>query len=816
MIEEFYDYGGLNDAIPCERYVREIAGEEVVNGRCRAFWRGGEDFNVSLDGCKFYDHVEKAGGDVIKMCAFDKFKGEGLDAIQAAQQMLGRWAGLVPAMVRKAAPMVSTRYDELIADGYTETTRYGYFDLEGNLVHFVARFEHPEKAKEFMQGTPNHWGLRDVTPILYRMNTWLHHETVAIVEGEKDADTVIDRLGIPATTNCGGSKKWRSEYNELFADKRVCIIADNDDSGKAHADRVSRELKDHAAEIRIVTPSKLPRGDVTDWVEKEGGTREALIEMIKHSFPLALDRLEDINPLLEAAKEANKWDMQNFRMEKKQVGNQIKNVKVPRRMVDIIADVHKRFVGFPRKVGDAKAMFDHDHDTGEIVPIENTAALFAWMQRKCKRKIDWAKGEGFVEKTELFYGLHAEAQRYESISTIPDWPKRPEVYYAHDEVPEATPDRQYFKQFLDFFEPATEEDRTLLAAFICAPLWYVQGLPRPMWTIDSTDGAGNGKSTLVEMVAKLYKSPPIRVNLKELKTKVEDITKRVVSTSGRLARFFMVDNATGIIAVPELADMVTAESISGKAPYGRGEESRPNNLTFVVTSNSAQLDNDLSDRSLFIYVKKPKRNPMWKRDVMAYIEKHRMQIFADMIATLETGPKLSEDPKTRFPEFEETILRAVCDGEPEYHAAIATVIENRATSNTEEEAAQIIEEGIREKMLQIEGNSVDPNRQNIFIVGAIFNNWVKWIAERDLPGKVTGQDVRTYSKNGHTKFLTHKPDRIRLQSGSQPRGFLWQADHESQNINLVIEKDSGGKPMACLVNIGTGLETPNPRAACAA
>ena len=49
---------------------------------------------------------------------------------------------------------------------------------------------------------------------------------------------------------------------------------------------------------------------------------------------------------------------------------------------------------------------------------------------------------------------------------------------------------------LNFFCPSTSTDRNLLAAFICAPLWYIPGIARPAWVIDSADGQGHRWSTV--------------------------------------------------------------------------------------------------------------------------------------------------------------------------------------------------------------------------------------------------------------------------------------------------------------------------------
>ena len=74
----------------------------------------------------------------------------------------------------------------MISEGYVEKARYNYIDLDGKLQYFVCRLEHPEKKKEFVQGTPEHWGIKNVKMILYNLAEINRSSWCVIVEGEKD------------------------------------------------------------------------------------------------------------------------------------------------------------------------------------------------------------------------------------------------------------------------------------------------------------------------------------------------------------------------------------------------------------------------------------------------------------------------------------------------------------------------------------------------------------------------------------------------------------------------------------------------------
>lgn len=273
----FYSFDEIRERGSCVRFVEECLGAEVKHGRCAAVWRGGDGPNIALTEKEWHDHVAKVGGGILELCAKAKFQ----DDIQQAQNFLGEWLHLEPKMRMRTSPSAKqSRYDELIADGYREAKRYPYRDLDGTVRHFVVRLEHPEKPKEFVQGTPSGWGTKGVSLILYRLKDWKDKPGVFIVEGEKDADTLND-IGIPATTNCQGAGKWDPEYNAEFIGKHVVIIRDNDEPGEKHAIRVAGQLLGKAASIKVLCPSSLPKGDVSDWIQKEGGTPERLKELVK-------------------------------------------------------------------------------------------------------------------------------------------------------------------------------------------------------------------------------------------------------------------------------------------------------------------------------------------------------------------------------------------------------------------------------------------------------------------------------------------------------------------------------------------------------
>ncbi|MFH0796995.1 MAG: DUF5906 domain-containing protein [Candidatus Omnitrophota bacterium] len=221
---------------------------------------------------------------------------------------------------------------------------YDYKDAAGNLLFQVVRFE----PKGFSQRLPFKdgfvWGLTEgwyqkdepandyyriknaspdkatppypdavwfdiVEPVLYRLPELMqgirNGETVFICEGEKDAEA-LTALGFIATTCPMGAGKWRSTYTEtLRGCHEAVVLADKDDSGRAHAQSVASELYLTGIPVKVLEMPDIEGAavkDVSDWLSA-GGTREAFLNLLKEcpnwtppqdSEPVITPELQDL------------------------------------------------------------------------------------------------------------------------------------------------------------------------------------------------------------------------------------------------------------------------------------------------------------------------------------------------------------------------------------------------------------------------------------------------------------------------------------------------------------------------------------------
>jgi 5S rRNA maturation endonuclease (ribonuclease M5) len=165
---------------------------------------------------------------------------------------------------------------------------YDFRDALGNLVFQKQRFVDEDGKKTFIQrrvdAETGEWvrNLDGVEKILYNLPQVCSArdagETIWVVEGEKDVDT-LSNLGITATTMPGGAGKWLEIHTETLAGADIVLVADNDDSGKKHAAEVAEKLRSAGCSVKLKISKVKNKADVTDHLDAG----------------LSLDELEDFD-----------------------------------------------------------------------------------------------------------------------------------------------------------------------------------------------------------------------------------------------------------------------------------------------------------------------------------------------------------------------------------------------------------------------------------------------------------------------------------------------------------------------------------------
>lgn len=781
-----YAFDDIKQAITIDRYLAD-RGIKVRNNHFCAVWRNSNEPNCSIynDGRSWKDHSHgesDKGNSVLDLAVLI----EGISDIFFAAKELGDRYHLTPKNKTKVAvpegkAKKTSTYIDMLDKGYILKATYTYTDEEGKELYSVLRLENAETGKKsFLQKTPDHWGLENIRRVLYNLPAVIKSKTVYVVEGEKDADT-LNRLGLCATTNNGGSKNWDSGYNRFFQGKDVIILRDNDEPGIAHAEHVLREINDVAASIKLLCPSKLEKGDVTDYIEKEKGTLEGLLKMVEETPYCDRKKTSAATAkyTIEEARALNKKPFRNF-TEDEQYDEKGKKkiVEVPLQINDLIDECRRRFLDFPRRIG--SSLFDRDMKTGEINYITSSDALVGWMSMKSKRSVEWSKARGAVSQAQFFQALLMSVRKYDGIASAPHYPLRPEIFYTNKPLPQlAKGERMKLDELVDRFNPADKAYRTLIKTLFMAPMFFGGASPRPAWVVDSVDGKGVGKTTLVKMVADLYGESPIDIDAADIKQGMSAIVKRLVSPEGRSRRIALMDNVQGVLRSSNLSRLITATTVSGIAPYGRGEESRMNDITYILTSNAASLDDDIAQRCYTIKLKRMEgRSVNWERDTRRFINTHRETIFAEIISLLSSPAINIEHSKTRYPEFESTVLCAACTSTGEYLDSTATIMDDTDSSNVTTERAQQVEEVFRGEIKDLLGRcpGASQDRPSFLTTSAICTiiSNSKVLAQEHI----TRPEINEMIQSGNIKAFSKKVECIRDKGdNSTIRGLLWVDDH---------------------------------------
>ncbi|MEE0874507.1 MAG: phage/plasmid primase, P4 family [Ruminococcus sp.] len=162
-----------------------------------------------------------------------------------------------------------------------------------------------KNGSRWVKGLPKKNG-RSILPPLYKQNNvqWAidRGKTLYIVEGEKDVDTLTQKLHLPAVCSPHGAanaknpaKKWDETYNILFKGADVAVIPDNDEAGLSFARYVAGQLLPVAKSVKVL-------GLIAEW--KGLPTKGDITDVYEHESPISGKTIAETVALrLEALKE---------------------------------------------------------------------------------------------------------------------------------------------------------------------------------------------------------------------------------------------------------------------------------------------------------------------------------------------------------------------------------------------------------------------------------------------------------------------------------------------------------------------------------
>lgn len=385
-----------------------------------------------------------------------------------------------------------------------------------------------------------------------------------------------------------------------------------------------------------------------------------------------------------------------------------KKASNPAPMAEIVSECKRLTGGWPKSCNGE--LFYHDRKAGSRVDIINGAsALLGLVGSITGNPPKFLTLPGFHKPGEFLSEMVRTAEGFDAIETMPHEPPKPTHYYSC-EFPEPG-NGESLLGLVKRFNPSTKADEDLILAAIATPMWGGAGGQCPAFLITSDFGRGAGKTQLVSMISLLY-GGAIQIDPHE---PIETIKQRLLSSDAAGKRIGSIDNIRSKkYASAGMESLITASHISGKKMY-KGEHSIPNMFTFFFTVNGASLSKDLSQRTIPIYLDKPRYSPDWEDKTRQYIEEFRWKIIADIIAFLRSEPVELRSVSRWGPWSRDIIARL-----PEPEEVQKVISERQQTTDVDQEETQIVEDHFRDKLSSLD---YDTNREKVFIPSQVATAW---------------------------------------------------------------------------------------------
>ncbi len=270
--------GGFADPKGKKFYIGSVHGEE------------GESLSVELSGQKaglWHDFATGDGGDI-----FDLWKeARGLSSFRETLQDAAEYTGAALNVPRRTPKRKSPTGGEAWG---TASATYRYTDAAGKILAEVERFDWEKNGESKKTFRPWDVSTRSYkapeTRPLYNLPNIAKAPEIVVVEGEKAADALIGQ-NIDATTAMGGASAPIEKTDwSIVKGRKVVIWPDNDEPGKAYAERLKIHLENEGA--LAVSILSIPSSRPTKWdaADAEGEDLGAILRSMRSVSGAIMER----------------------------------------------------------------------------------------------------------------------------------------------------------------------------------------------------------------------------------------------------------------------------------------------------------------------------------------------------------------------------------------------------------------------------------------------------------------------------------------------------------------------------------------------
>ena len=585
-----------------------------------------------------------------------------------------------------------------------------YHDADGQPVIKVRRTDYGNGKKKFSQLRYENgewiYGLNDQVTKRVRLYRIADARTMSeqtglpifLVEGEGCVDRLL-KIGIPATTSIGGSKKWTGygfpNYLQDLQGCRIILSPDADRTGLEHMLEIERSLRQHGIEIAgwLLAPpnapwENLPDGgglDVVDWLES-GATAEEILSSIRTALPdyLVADHAQQTEPIDEDEEDTARFELPG----KKSLANVLVELALEMGSLwhDSTGDAwidftegenmqtarirSKRFRDFLSRV-----LWERYHRTinsegwsQAIGTLEALAQGRDVPEREAFLRVGRHEGSIYIDLGTKDWRIVRVSPEGWEIIPYADCPVR--FYRADCQLPLPIPERggslDGLWQLLNF----KEADRPLVLGWILGCL--TPDGPKPILALSGEKGAG--KSSAATLLKRL--TDPTRVS------KVGEVgDERQVAASARGRWVLAFDNLTHLSTNQQnlLCRVVTGEGFSHRMLYTDLEETffeyhRPQILTGV---DLIPTRGDLLDRCLIVRLERiPDERRLPEAELEALTAKLLPGIYGALLDLLATALRnLPTTKPAKLPRMADFAQLCIAAGIPNFENAYESNIE---------------------------------------------------------------------------------------------------------------------------------------------
>ena len=253
----------------------------------------GESLKVELCAPKaglWQDFATSEGGDIFDLWAQVKAMNTKTDFPKLIAEIQD-WLGVdAPSNIVLMPPVNRLPANDDVIEA---TTKWDYTDGSGNIIASVFRYDTPQGKKyRPWDALSGRYKAPESRPLYNQVGMKLA-EQVILVEGEKCAQALIEQ-GICATTAMGGANAPldKTDWSPLKG-KEVIIWPDNDEPGKAYAEKARTKLLDigvKAVKVIKIQTNKTKGWDAADAV-RDGTDLQQLINQAKSNDDNQIDRI---------------------------------------------------------------------------------------------------------------------------------------------------------------------------------------------------------------------------------------------------------------------------------------------------------------------------------------------------------------------------------------------------------------------------------------------------------------------------------------------------------------------------------------------